>query len=126
MCQDIGSQQALAAGISEAQVRDLYRYSDSEHFGETQKLVLDLAVGMTSTPVNVSDETFDALRERFDEPQLVELVNLICLENLRSRFNRTFDLRSQGFNEGSVCARMETAPPTHLSVVEPAVAGGQR
>ncbi|MGD1056899.1 MAG: carboxymuconolactone decarboxylase family protein [Solirubrobacteraceae bacterium] len=126
MCQDIGSQQALAAGISEAQVRDLYRYSDSEHFGETQKLVLDLAVGMTSTPVNVSDETFDALRERFDEPQLVELVNLICLENLRSRFNRTFDLRSQGFNEGSVCARMETAPPTHLSVVEPAAAGGQR
>ncbi len=126
MCQDISSQQSLAAGVSEAQLRDLYRYRDSEHFGETQRLVLDLAVGMTSTPVNVSDDLFRALRERFDEPQLVELVNLISLENLRSRFNVTFRLRSQGFNEGSVCARMETAPPTHLSVVEPVAAGGQR
>ncbi len=126
MCQDIGSQQALAAGVSEAQVRDLYRYSESDHFNETERLVLDLAVGMTSTPVSVSDELFGALRERFDEPQLVELVNLIAVENLRSRFNATFGLLSQGFNEGSACARMEPSQATHLSVVEAAVAGGQR
>lgn len=107
MCQDIGSQQALAMGVSEQQVRDLYRYRESQCFDDTERLVLDLAVGMTLTPVQVSDELFAALRARFDDAELVELVNLIAVENLRSRFNAAFALPSVGFNEGAICARME-------------------
>lgn len=107
MCQDIGSQQALAWGVSEQQVADLYRYRDSSHFDETERLVLDLAVGMTLTPVQVGDELFAALHKCFDEAELVELVNLIAVENLRSRFNAAFGLQAVGFNEGAVCARME-------------------
>ncbi len=108
-CQDIGSHQALAAGVSQQQLIDLYRYRHSEHFDETERLVLDLAVGMTLTPVQVGDELFAALRERFDDAQLVELVNLIALENLRSRFNAAVGLGAVGFNEGAACARMESA-----------------
>ncbi len=107
MCQDIGSQQALAWGVGQEQVNDLYRYRQSPHFDETERLVLDLAVGMTLTPVQVSDELFAELRSRFDDAELVELVNLIAVENLRSRFNAAFKLPSVGFNEGAVCARME-------------------
>lgn len=107
MCQDIGSQQALAWGVSQQQVNDLHRYRQSPHFDEAERLVLDLAVGMTLTPVQVGDELFEALRARFDDAQLVELVNLIAVENLRSRFNAAFALPSAGFNEGAVCARME-------------------
>ncbi len=109
MCQDIGSFEARAAGISEEQLLDLYRYSDSEHFDQSERLVLDLAVGMTVTPVAVGDELFAALRERFDDAELVELVNLIAVENLRSRFNGTFQIGSTGFSEGMACARMEPA-----------------
>jgi AhpD family alkylhydroperoxidase len=109
MCQDIGSHEARAAGIGEEHLLDLYRYRDSEHFNETERLVLDLAVGMTVTPVQVSDELFAALREHFDDGQLVELANLIALENFRSRFNATFGVGSAGFSEGMVCARMEPA-----------------
>jgi AhpD family alkylhydroperoxidase len=107
MCQDIGSQQALAWGVSQQQVDDLYRYRESPHFDETERLVLDLAVGMTLTPVQVSDELFAELRSRFGDTELVELVNLVAVENLRSRFNAAFQLPSVGFNEGAVCARME-------------------
>jgi AhpD family alkylhydroperoxidase len=107
MCQDIGSQQALAWGVSQQQIGDLYRYRESPHFDETERLVLDLAVGMTMTPVQVSDELFAELRSRFDDAELVELVNLVAVENLRSRFNAAFQLPSVGFNEGAVCARME-------------------
>jgi AhpD family alkylhydroperoxidase len=107
MCQDIGSQQALAWGVGQEQVNDLYRYRQSPHFDETERLVLDLAVGMTLTPVQVGDELFDELRSRFDDAELVELVNLIAVENLRSRFNAAFQLPSVGFNEGATCARME-------------------
>ncbi len=110
MCQDIGSHEARSAGITEEQLLELYRYRDSPHFDETERMVLDLAVGMTLTPVQVSDELFAALHERFDDGELVELVNLIAVENLRSRFNATFAIGSTGFSEGMACARMEPGP----------------
>jgi AhpD family alkylhydroperoxidase len=109
MCQDIGSHEARSAGIRDEQVLDLYRYRESEQFDEIERLVCDLAVGMTVTPVQVSDELFAELREHFDDGQLVELVNLIAVENLRSRFNATFGIGSTGFSEGMTCARMEPA-----------------
>jgi alkylhydroperoxidase family enzyme len=107
MCQDIASFEARANGIEERQLLDLHRYRDSHAFDETERLVLDLAVAMTVTPVAVTDELFEALRERFDDGQLVELVNLIAVENLRSRFNAAFGLGAAGFSEGMACARME-------------------
>jgi AhpD family alkylhydroperoxidase len=110
MCQDIGSHEARAVGITDEQVFDLYRYRESPYFDDTERLVLDLAVAMTLTPVQVDDELFAALQERFDDGQLVELVNLIAVENLRSRFNATFAIGSAGFSEGMTCARMEPGP----------------
>jgi AhpD family alkylhydroperoxidase len=107
-CQDISSHEARRASVSDEQLLDLYRYRDSEHFDDTERLVLDLAAGMTVTPVQVSDELFAALRARFEDRQLVELVNLIALENLRSRFNAAFSIGAAGFSEGRACARIET------------------
>ncbi len=106
-CIDIGSHEAREAGVSEQQLLDLHRYSDSEHFTEIQRLSLDLATAMTRTPVDVPAELIERLREHFDDGQLVELVNLVALENLRSRFNGAFDIGSAGFSEGMVCARPE-------------------
>jgi AhpD family alkylhydroperoxidase len=108
-CQDIGSHEARRASVSDEQLLDLHLYRDSEHFDETERLVLDLAAGMTVTPVQVSDELFAALRARFQDPQLVELVNLIALENLRSRFNAAFGIGAAGFSEGRACALLEAA-----------------
>jgi AhpD family alkylhydroperoxidase len=119
-CQDIGSFEARAKGVSEDQLRELHRYRDSEHFDELECLVLDLAVAMTVTPVQVDDELIAALERRFDAPQLVELVNLIAVENLRSRFNAAFGLPAAGFSEGVACARMETAAEVQTRVVEAA------
>lgn len=109
-CQDIGSFEARRAGISDEQLLDLHRYRESDRFDTTERLVLDLAVAMTRTPVAVDDELFARLREHFDERQLVELVHLIAVENLRSRFNAAFGFGPGGFSEGAVCARMERDP----------------
>ncbi len=126
MCQDIGSQQALAAGVSEQQLADLVHYRESPHFDQTERLVLDLAVGMTVTPVAVGDELFAALRERFDDAELVELVNLIAVENLRSRFNAAMGLGSMGYNEGAACAAMEGPDRSQERPSEVRVAIGAR
>ena len=58
----------------------------------------------------MSDELFGRLRERFDEAQLVELVNEIAVENYRARFDWAFGIGSQGFTEGAFCVRPEGSP----------------
>jgi 4-carboxymuconolactone decarboxylase len=103
-CIDIGSNIAQRAGITEAQLLALPHYRDSDLFDEDEKLMLDYAVGMSSTPVSVSDELFEQLRARFDDAQLVELTNVIALENMRGRFNLALGIGSAGFTEGMVCA----------------------
>jgi len=109
-CIDIGSNIAQRSGISEAQLLALPNYRESDLFDEDEKLMLDYAVGMSSTPVAVSDELFEQLRARFDDAQLVELTNVIALENMRGRFNLALGIGSAGFTEGMVCAVPDTAP----------------
>jgi AhpD family alkylhydroperoxidase len=116
-CVDIGSQIARRAGISEEQLLALPYYRDSELFDELEKLVLDYAVGVSSTPVNVADELFAKLRSHFDDPQLVELTNVIALENMRGRFNLALDIGSAGFSEGMVCAIPESALGKEMAAV---------
>lgn len=45
----------------------------------------------------MDDELFDALRARFTESQIVELTAGIAMENMRSKFNPTLKIESQGF-----------------------------
>jgi AhpD family alkylhydroperoxidase len=114
-CIDIGSQIAHLAGISEEELLALPHYRDSDLFSDEDKLVLDYAVGMSSTPVTVSDDVFAQLRERFDDAQIVELTNVVALENMRGRFNLALGIGSAGFREGMVCAVPETPPSAHES-----------
>jgi alkylhydroperoxidase family enzyme len=92
-------------GISEEQLRQLSIYRQSDTFSTLEKLVLDYAVVMTRTPVEVSEELFARLREYFDESQIVELTSAIAWENYRARFNHAFGIESQGFAKGTEIAR---------------------
>jgi AhpD family alkylhydroperoxidase len=105
-CLDIASAIGHKSGISREQLADLPRYRESEHFDETEKLVLDYASAITATPSGVPDDLFDALRSRFDERQLVELTSAIAIENYRARYNWAFGIEAQGFTTGA-CALPE-------------------
>ena len=106
-CCDFGSSLSRVKNVTEDDMRALPTYDTGDHFNEVEKLVLDYATGISRTPVDVSDELFDRLREHFDEAQLVELTNVISLENYRARFNWAFGIGSQGFAEGAFCVRPE-------------------
>jgi AhpD family alkylhydroperoxidase len=112
-CIDIGSQIARRAVISDEELLALCRHRDSDLFGELDKLVLDYAAGISSTPVEVPDELVRALRRSLDDAQLVELTNIIALENMRGRFNLALGFESAGFSEGRVCAVPEGSPAGH-------------
>ncbi len=79
-------------------------YQTSEVLSETEKLVVEYADRLTQTPVEVPEELFDKLRERFSAAQLVELTTAIAWENYRARFNHAFGAESEGFSAGAVCA----------------------
>ncbi|HZA10877.1 carboxymuconolactone decarboxylase family protein [Mycobacterium sp.] len=103
-CIDLGSRISRDWGLSDEELLALPNYRTAPCFSDVDKLVLDYATAMSRTPVEVSDELFDALREHFDVPQLVELTHIVALENLRARFNLALGIGSAGFSEGMVCA----------------------
>jgi hypothetical protein len=72
--------------------------------------VLDFAVAMTKTPVEVPDELFAALRAKLDDAQVVELTATIAWENYRARFDHALEIGAQGFSAGAVCAIPERSP----------------
>jgi AhpD family alkylhydroperoxidase len=108
-CMDIGSWIARGHGITEEELREFHNYRDSDLFSELDRLVIDYAAGMTSTPVDVPDELFAKLREHLDEAQLVELTNAIAWENWRARFNWALGIGSQDFSEGAYCVRPDAS-----------------
>jgi AhpD family alkylhydroperoxidase len=103
-CIDLGSQISRRAGLSDELLLALPVYRTSPLFSELEKLVLDYAVAVSRTPVDVPDELFAKLREQFDEAQLVELTHAIALENMYGRFNLALGISAAGFSEGMVCA----------------------
>jgi alkylhydroperoxidase family enzyme len=95
-------------GVTEEQLRDLLRYRESPAFSEEERLVIELAIEMTGSPVKIPPELQERLRRYFDEPQLVELSANIAWENYRARFNRVFGVRPVGFSEGAYCPMPDT------------------
>jgi alkylhydroperoxidase family enzyme len=65
---------------------------------------MDYAVEMTSTPVEVPDALFDALKARLDEAQLLELTSAVGWENYRARTTHALGIGAAGFSEGAACA----------------------
>jgi AhpD family alkylhydroperoxidase len=108
-CIDLGSTEARASGLSDAELRALATYRDSDLFSPLDKAVLDYTTAMTRAPVVVPDALFAALREHLTPAALVELTSTIAWENYRSRFNHAVGIQSQGFSEGAYCVRPEGA-----------------
>ena len=98
------------AGIKEDQLRALPDFENSDAFSAAEKLALRYAVAMTRTPVEVTNELFEALARQFDERQLVELTSGIAWENYRARFNHAFEIEAEGFYRGALCLLPERKP----------------
>jgi 4-carboxymuconolactone decarboxylase len=108
-CIDLGSQVARRESLTDEELLALPAYATSPLFDETDRLVLDHAVAMSTTPVDVPDALFARLRERFTPAQVVELTHVIAIENHRGRFNLAMGIGASGFSAGMVCA----VPVTH-------------
>jgi alkylhydroperoxidase family enzyme len=103
-------------GVTGEQLRDLPSYRESSAFSDEERLVIELAVEMSKTPVELPPELLDELHRCFDEAQLVELSAAVAWENYRARFNRVFGVQAAGFSvEAAFCALPERPVRLHGS-----------
>ncbi len=86
------------------QVEALHEHETSDAFSETERLVLDYAVAMSRTPLDVPGAMFERLLAVFTPEQIVELTATVAWENYRSRFNHAMGIKAHGFAENGVCA----------------------
>lgn len=110
-CLDIGSALALTSGLSEQKVTELTRYRTSPAYSDTEKLVLEYAEAVTTTPAVDQVDLRKRLLEQLTRGQLTELAAAIAWENQRARLNQALGVRPAGFSDGAACA-VPTLVPT--------------
>ncbi len=82
-------------GYSDEQITAI-REGSVEGFTLPEMALLRMADAMAETPSNVSEELYGELRRHFSEEQLIELAASAAQENYRARYNRVFDVESDG------------------------------
>lgn len=110
---DIGSAVGRASGLSTDKILALADWRGSPLYDELERDALALAEHMAEARVDVPEALYARLAARLSEAQLVELAAVIAWENFRARFNRVFQLGSDGFaSEGAVCVIPERPRPS--------------
>jgi alkylhydroperoxidase family enzyme len=89
--------------VKEEKLQALSDYENSRVFAAEELAVLRYADALTATPVDVSDETFAAVRAIYDDAQIVELTSALAWENYRARFDHALKIEAEGFSEGAFC-----------------------
>ncbi|HEY6348163.1 MAG TPA: hypothetical protein VI636_02015 [Candidatus Angelobacter sp.] len=82
-------------GCSDEEIAALHA-GKFEGFAPQEAALLRMADAMADTPSNVSDELYAELRRYFSEEQLIELAASAAQENFRARYNRIFNVQSDG------------------------------
>ena len=98
-CVDFGYWETTNRGIDPVKMRDVPRWRDSDVYTDLERQVMAYAEAVTATPPAVTDEMVAELRRELDDAALVELTMMVAVENVRSRFNSSLGLTSQGFKD---------------------------
>ncbi len=82
-------------GLTDDEVEAI-RDGNFDSFAPAELALLRMADAMADTPSNVNDDLYDELRRHFSEDQLIELAASAAQENYRARYNRVFNVASDG------------------------------
>jgi alkylhydroperoxidase family enzyme len=112
-CTDYGYFEGMDQGVEPKKVRDVFRWRDSDVYDERERSVLEYVEGVTATPAHVSEELVTRMKQQFTDPEIVELIGWVALENFRSRFNAGAGLHSEGFSDHCDLPAGALAHPDH-------------
>lgn len=111
-CVDFGASLWEGKRLDPAILKEASHWRTSDAFNPDQRAAFAYAEAVSGDLAAVEDEAVADLRDRFGDAGLVELTYLIALENMRSRFNASLGLTSQGFSSGDACV----VPPSIRAV----------
>jgi uncharacterized peroxidase-related enzyme len=78
---------AARDGIEDRRQEAVWAFESSELFTPAEKSALRVALGGGQSPCAVTDEQFADLRQHYEAPEIVEIVNVIALFGFLNRFN---------------------------------------
>jgi uncharacterized peroxidase-related enzyme len=78
---------ATRHGVSDAKMAAIYEYSTSPLFSDAERVALDFAMEAASVPNAVTDASYAALAEHWDEAQIVEILGVVCMFGVFNRWN---------------------------------------
>ncbi|MGI8627742.1 MAG: carboxymuconolactone decarboxylase family protein [Geodermatophilaceae bacterium] len=120
-CIDFGASLWERKRLDPAILRAASHWRTSTTFDEDERAAFGYAEAVSGDLSNVTDEMVADLRERFGDAGVVELTYLIALESMRSRFNTSLGITSQGFSSGDAC--VVELPRPDASAREPSPRG---
>jgi len=82
-------------GLTEEEIEAIHS-GNLGGFAPAEAALLRMTDAMADTPSNVSEQLYAELRQHFTENQLIELAADAAQENFRARWNRVFDVASDG------------------------------
>ena len=74
---------------SEEKISQVWNYTNSELFDESEKAALDIAYHGAMSPSQAKEQHFEALSQYFNESEIVEIVATISLFGFLNRWNDT-------------------------------------
>ncbi len=88
-CQAHTSHTSHRNGVSEEKLQAAFEYETSPLFDERERAALRVAQRGALVPNATEDRDFEALREHFDDDEIVEIVSVIALFGYLNRWNDT-------------------------------------
>ncbi|MGK5636985.1 carboxymuconolactone decarboxylase family protein [Streptomyces sp. URMC 126] len=102
-CVDMHTKEAVAAGESHARLHLVATWREATVFTEAERAALAFAeegTRMADAHQGVSDETWDRVREHYDDDQIAALVCLVGLINAANRFAVIVHQRGGSYEAG--------------------------
>lgn len=88
-CQAHGAVTTIAHGVPEEKLAAVWEFEESALYTEAERAALRLARAAAHSPSLATDADVEALREHFDEDQIVRIVGVIAISGFMNRWNAT-------------------------------------
>ncbi len=88
-CQAHTSHGAERAGTKEEKIAEILNYSESDHYSDEERAVLDLAFASGRAPNESNAAHFNELKKYFSDDQIIDIVLVISMFGFLNRWNDT-------------------------------------
>ena len=88
-CQAHTSHGAERAGTKEEKIAEILNYSESDHYSDEERAVLDLAFASGRAPNESNAAHFNELKKYFSDDQIIDIVSVISMFGFLNRWNDT-------------------------------------